>query len=574
MSWILGGIGGGGFAALRDRIRALHPEPLRRWEDAEGYLAVGGLGETCRFGALPGGGAWAVVGLGIRRHEEHCAFLDADAWGARLAMPIPAFDGLDGHFAAVRVSPGRAEVFTDVLGVRTLYLTRLSDGVAFSTRLDWLARLRGGAEIDFEAFGTHWLAFNQLSTDCLVRGIRRLGPRARATCTARGFEASEHPWTPAISEEDHDGAAFAQTLTALAHAQPNDGRALSLSLSGGMDSRLLLAMRLGAGPARTHTFGPSELPDAHVARRIAEGEGLLHLSLHAPVPDADACLALLRSHVAQTQAVSTASAVLGLRYYPTLHARRFVMIDGGMGEVARRKFLNRLLLRDRAALYHGDGAALLPYLRFPRADLFNAEATAAMERGARRQIEALWRAMPIPQTLGVENFLDVLRVRTVLPNFYGFEQNRLDGVIQNYMPFAQPSLLRAVFRVPVSLRRGGRLVRRLIRSRRASLTRYPLVKSGVTHPFGLPPLAAYLWSAAKRRLGRGYTDRTRLRFLETVQAFVLDAVHAQDVQTYPAYDAARLVRLVEDFYAGNEALAAKVDWWLAFEMWRRALRAP
>ena len=66
-------------------------------------------------------------------------------------------------------------------------------------------------------------------------------------------------------------------------------------------------------------------------------------------------------------------------------------------------------------------------------------------------------------------------------------------------------------------------------------------------------------------------DPTRLRFLATVKPYVLDAVHSQDVRTYPAYDHARLLRLVEDFYKGKTNLATQVDWWLAFEMWRQAL---
>ena len=139
------------------------------------------------------------------------------------------------------------------------------------------------------------------------------------------------------------------------------------------------------------------------------------------------------------------------------------------------------------------------------------------------------------------------------------------------MPFAQPSLLRALFQMPLSLRRNGRLFRRLIRSQRASLARYPLVKGGVAYPFQLPTAPAYLWTKLKTRLGQGYTDTVRLRFLETLKPFALDAVHSQAVRTYPAYDHARLARLVEEFYQGRSDLASEVDWWLAFEMWRRTL---
>ena len=574
MSWILGFNGASLSRTMRERLVALHDDPLHQWEGPTHYVAAGGLPETCCTGVLPGDpeGAWVVVGLGIQRHDDHCSFLDAAAWGALLSPPTPDFDGLDGHFVAMRWRGGQLEAFTDELGVRTLYLTTLPDGIAFSTRLDWLTALRDGAAIHFEAFGAHWLTFNQLSTTSLARDIERLGPGGYARCTGQNLDVSETPWTLEITKKDRQGEAFARTLSALVHPWMPERRALTLGLSGGLDSRLLLALRLQDTPiVQTHVFGPDAHPDVRLARRMAHQEGLRQLHFDEPMPDADMCLALLRDQVAQTQAVSAASSVLGLRYYGDLHTRRLVMIDGGLGEASRRQFMNRLLRRGRAALRSGDPAAILPHLRVPRAGVFNQETLATMVLGAQQQIDALWQALPDLHSIGEENFIDLLGVMTRLPNFFGFEQNRLDGVIQNYMPFAQPSLLRALFQTPLGLRRNGWLFRRLIRSQRASLARYPLVKGGVTYPFRMSTAPAYVWAKLKTRLGQGYTDTTRLRFLETVKPFALDAVHSQEVRTYPAYDHDRLTRLVEGFYQGQSDLAAEVDWWLAFEMWRRVL---
>ena len=577
MSWAFGFIGMSLSPTLRERLVALHDKPLHRAEDTGFYVRGGGMPETCCGGRLPDepDGGWLVVGLGIRRHDDHCTFLDAAAWQQRLSQPTPDFASLDGHFVALRWRPGRLEAFTDQLGTRTLYLAALPDGLAFSTRLDWLAALHGHAEIDFAAFGTHWLTFNQLSTACLIQGFRRLGPGSHAVWRGGRVEIAERPWTPEIDEKDQNGTAFARTLSALVRPKNGSGIMVSLGLSGGLDSRLLLALRkkqMGRAPVFTHVFGSPHHPDVRVAWRIAEGEDCVQYRFNEPVPDADACLALLRNQVAQTQAVSAASSVLGLRYYGELHEKGLIMIDGGLGEAARRQFMNRLLRRGGLALRSADPAAILPYLRVPRANVFNTEAQAAMKQGAKQQIAALWKALPAPDMIGEENFVDVLGVRTRLPNFFGFEQNRLDGVIQNFMPFAQPSLLQAVFHTPLSLRRNGRLFRQLIRSRRASLARYPLVKGSISYPFGLPTLPAYAWTTAKKHLGLSYTDPLRLRFLEILKPFALDAVHSQDVRAYPAYDTARLTRIVEAYYNGKTNLATAVDWWLAFEMWRRVLR--
>lgn len=575
MSWILGFSGASLSPTLRERLVALHPPALRVVKDATCYLAAGGLPETCCAGPLAqDAGAWAVVGLGIRLHDDHCTFLDTADWQALLSRQQPDVHALNGHFVAVRYQHGRLDCFTDPMGTRSLYFTEVGEerGLVFSTRLDWLARLRGDANIDFSVFGSHWLSFNQWSNRSLVEDIVRVGPGTHFTINAPGFSLSETPWLPDINESDRDGSRFTRVLSALTHPRSHNGREISLSLSGGMDSRLVLAMRSDVDLIRTHTFGPEDLPDATVARRMAHGEGVEHLALHTSIPDADTCLTMLYEHMAATQAISPASAVVGLSHFPALHAQGFTIIDGGMGEITRRKFLDRLLLFNRRALQKSNIAAMLPYLRFHGPDFFSAETKQVMEQGFLEEVASLWFSLPAPQTMGEENFLDLIRVRTVLPNFYGYEQSRLDGVIQNYMPFAQPALLRAVFLLPLTLRRKGRLVRQLIRSRQPSLTRYPLVKGGLTHPFGLPALPAAAWTKLRTRMGHGYTNPTRRDFLEKLKTFTLDAVHSQDVRTYAGYDAARLAHKVEGYYAGQTEYAATVDWWLAFEMWRRTLR--
>ncbi|NBC17859.1 MAG: hypothetical protein GVY18_11160, partial [Bacteroidetes bacterium] len=385
-----------------------------------------------------------------------------------------------------------------------------------------------------------------------------------------GLRRTETPWTPPFSDGD-DGSSFEAALSAFVHpALPADAR-LSLGLSGGLDSRLLLSMLPEQG-TQVHAFGDASHPDVTISRRIASDLGLLHRHLHEPVPDADACLELLRAHVARTQVVSPASAVLGLRHYPTLHADDNWVIDGGFGEVARRQFMNRLLRRGRTALKQLDADGVLPHLRVSRADVFDDEVLQTMERGAARQLERQWATMPRPDDIGLENHVDLLGVRTRLPNFFGYEQNRLDGLARCTMPLAQPSVVTAVFQLPLRDRRGGRLVRRLIREHQPALARHPLVKGATTYPFRLTPTLAYLWTHVKARFQPASPDVQRRTFLDRLRPFALDAVDSTDVRTYALYDRDKLRRLVRGYYRdGDSESAAALDWWLAFEVWRRCL---
>lgn len=579
MGWILGCTSTSLSRDDRERLAAFDPLGI----PPGGVLHVGphhvilagGLPETMRHGTLPDGG-WAVAGLGLQLDGTRCRPLDDPDWATLLAAPRPDLSSLDGHFVAVRWQGDKVEAFTDAFGLRTLHFWLAEDRLFFSTRLDWLARLQDTVAIDFAAFGSHWLAFNQLDTRSLLQGIRRLGPGGRLSVTAgRERHLAEQDWSPPACP-DAPEAAIHDRLRACLQPDLPDGARLSLGLSGGLDSRLLLALLADSDHAdvQVHTFGAPDHPDVRIAKQLAVAAGLPHVHLHDPVPDADACWALLQAHVAQTQAVSPASAVLGLRYPRQLYDAGCWMVDGGFGEILRRQFFNRLLRRGRRALRRGEAANLVPYLRFHRADVFTDTITREMTDGLTAAMRQRWAPLADKARQDPDTAADLLGVRVRLPNFFGFEQNRLDGLIPSYMPFAQPSLLPAGFGLPVSQRRNGRFVRQTIRRADAALSKIPLVKGGTTYPFALPTVPAHLWTKLQTRLGRSYTDATRTAFLSTLRPLALHLLHSAAVRQYEPYDQNKLTTLVEGYYDGAAERAAEVDWWLAFEAWRQAVGAP
>src|SRR5206468_149306 len=126
------------------------------------------------------------------------------------------------------------------------------------------------------------------------------------------------------------------------------------------------------------------------------------------------------------------------------------------------QFGKRLATRGAAALKRGDPQAIYPFLRQRRAEIFNADAERVMFGGVIRHIETLLDEMPGAEEIGIENFVDLLVVRSRFPNVAGIEQARVDAEILDVMPFAQPSFLRAVFATTLAERRSGRLFRRII----------------------------------------------------------------------------------------------------------------
>ncbi len=567
MSWIIGYVGTSLSRERRERLSDIAADSLITGSGRTHFFAAGGLHETCLGGKLEDDrGEWCVVGTGVLI-DERAGLLSTSDWRRRLLSPRPDFDKIGGGFVAVRVRDRRVEAFSDVFGLRSLYWLRVRDGTYFSTRPEWLARLAGGLSLDWPTFGSHWIAYNQLSSRSLVRGLGRLGPGGYATLTGGDVAQESRSYALPIERPEFEVQDALRILL-----DPADPRTVSLGLSGGMDSRTLLAVHDRKSGFAVHVFGSKHKADVKVALKVAEGEGIPFSHFHVRPPGRDRLLEVVRGHAVQTQAVSPASSALALRYYPELRSQRKLVVDGGFGEILRRQFMNRLIRRGSDAVKTAVPERLLACIRFERARVFNAACGRVMEDGALRDIAGWLDDAPDRKKHGVQNVVDLLNVHTRLPNFFGYEQARLDGLVQNFMPFAHPHAVDAAFHIPAARRRGGRVSRRIVARHAPRLRRYPLVKGGVEFPYGLPPMMSKLWIKNKSRLTSRPESADRTFVLDELKDFVFDRIHSSEVRNHPVYDWAALVGIVEAYYGGGTH-GAQLDWWLAFELWRAEIES-
>ncbi len=576
MSWIYAIVGSAQGTLAPLGFEQIHANPLlvvrRPWL----YLAAGGIPDTCLYRTAETGdeSGWAVVGLGIEVSDIGVRLMDVNNWAQVLSKDTPWNASLDGHFAAIRWKNRHVECFTDELGQRTLYFGKCKDGVCISTRVDWVARTTGHSEVDFSSLGSKWLTFNQLDYGSCVLGIGRLGPRGHAVFKNGSILKDEiSPWLPDFSNGGIDDA-ITILSSLLRGAMDHHGRQVSLGLSGGIDSRLLLSQLMAVEGHRfgVHTFGNPNDPDVVVSSSIADKLGLDREYLDEPLPDASRSVAMLKAYAAQACFVEPASSFVKLRYYPTLRERGRLLIDGGFGEIARRQYLNRIVRFGRRALRSRNASKLFSLLRVDRGDMFAQDFMASLTCGAHHSLEQALSLLPSAKEIGVENCADLLAVRTRIPNYGAPEQARLDGDVVNFMPLVQPSFLRAVFAAKVRLRSNGEFYRDIIRSSSRMLATIPLVKSGSTYPFGLSTPSALLVTRIKSRFGKRFVDSAADQLLSHIQEFVLDTAHSQAVVGWPAYNGSKIRDATEAYYYhGDIRLRNSIDWWLAFELWRSSL---
>jgi len=550
-----------------------HETPLCTISMPRFYLAVGGNPDTSFWESnTETSTGWAVVGIGILRVDSHAFIMTRSDWAHLLTRESFDATSIDGHFVVLRWKADQIECFTDQLGLRTVYFGKYHGGICISTRLDWLASTTRRAEIDFASLGSRWLMFNQVSYESCLVGIERLGPGGRVTFKQGSvIDSTSTSWLPSF--ESGTTATALDILKAFVMCALHHQYTPSLGLSGGLDSRLLLALLTSSSKNGfvTHTFGDHEDPDVQIAEHITTALGLPHHCFNDPLPDVQTCISAIRSFVAQTFLIEPSTSFLKLRYYPKLRADGKLMIDGGFGEIARRQYLNRVVKLGRFALQTHDSSRLFQLMRSPRADIFSVEVTPLLEDGARRSLEKVLDEMPAVKKIGVENFADLLAVRTRVPNYGAPEQARLDSEILNFMPLVQPSFLRAVFGIPAKLRSNAGLYYGIIRMLNPALGRFPLAKSGFTYRFGLSSNLSWLTTKVKSKVANGYSDPNPHLLLAHLREYVLDVAHSKAVTTNSMYDSRKVTDAVIKYYQGELHLRSMVDWWLTFEVWKRSL---
>lgn len=561
MSWIFGYIGNS------HQLIIDPPEtPIYQFKNSNLILFAGGNKQTCFFRSESSNSFWTVAGVGLKSTGGGYKILDENDWASHL-FPNQNIKTVNGHFVALLYSESELKIFTDDLGLREIYIVKLSDGYGFTTRIEWL-KFFIKPEIDLKEFGTRWLLQNQISRKSIIKNVIRL-VGANATIKHNSLSVEQNFWRPnfGISSNREE---FDLTLKKLLSIQD---KRISLSLSGGLDSRLLLSYLSikNSDLWDTHTFGDPIHPDSKTASELLKSLDRENEVIDSVLPSGDELIDLVKRYSVQSIVTNPISSILNLRFYNRLSDENRVTIDGGFGEIWRRTFANRLLLLGRNALMSKDASAVAKFLRFNRADIFSDEALYEMEKGIVDQLDILFEEMPDASQIGPAKWIDLFSIRSRLINYYAPEQARVDNYVVSFMPLVQYEILGLLFGLSDSEKNNGKLFKQLIRKNSIQLTKLPLVKGIIVHPFGSSALASRLHSRIKTKLGLSYRNEQSVKLLNSLKEFIRDTIQSDEVRNFEYYDREKLERIFNRFSSESNNYNSEMDWFLSFELFRQGI---
>jgi len=230
----------------------------------------------------PAGGACVIHGLIWRTSNSE--LLDARSVGAMLDEPgAPLPDDVAGEYAVARLYPnGMLEGFGDPAGLYQLF--HPSDGTSIlANRAAFVALLSGRGEPD--RLSALWLGTigYRVGQESGWAGVRQLGQNERFTADPMGSQQLREPFRlPTARGFANGGAALLEQGLEQAKAAirlaAGDGP-LDLPITGGKDSRVVLAVALAGGfrdRLTLFTRGYAGHPDVLVGQAIAERLGVPH----------------------------------------------------------------------------------------------------------------------------------------------------------------------------------------------------------------------------------------------------------------------------------------------------------
>lgn len=469
--------------AFPRRVRRMqfHDEPLHAASDQRPPILMRTWTHAAAVGGAPARDAatesWLTV-LGNPTRADLAGLAPEAVAPALLREALTSIDVVDTlspPFAVVFCDrrAGSLWVSIDQCGLQHLYVREDPDGAVWvSSSLLALAQVLG-ATIDAEAVA-EWLAAGSfVSQRTLVREIRKMQPGELLRLNAAGVRSECRRVATAVPPREAEPAYRQGLLSALAacHADP----LTAAELTGGLDSRLLLAGRLKQGlPTLSWTIGDPSSPDLRTIERLRRVCEIEHIGVALRAADAARVPELmLEMHELCEGEVNA------LEYCPLLHA--FDELDGlrrisisGTGGEASRGYFHRTLRPKTGGGFAINVDALVRKISTggrPAAATLSRELFPAPLEPLHAAVE---RALASAPAGSAKVALAEFYVRARMQRFGGRNITTTGLFARQGLPFLDNDVVAASFALPPDRQRDGRAMREALMAWAPPLARVPL----------------------------------------------------------------------------------------------------
>ncbi len=410
---------------------------------------------------------WISLGVGLMKKGGKFRIMDKDLWESLyFSGGIPSA----GHFMFLEWDKNAIKVRNDSLGVRDLYFYKDNKKVIFSTKIDEIVKLISNLTVDFEIISGDYILSERLVHKTEIKEIKRIGPDTVTVFTPDKIEVLKLYTFLSKKEKRYENISeyFREFL-----AISNDYK-ISLGLSGGIDSRILLAYLLRYSMNfTTHSFGLKDDKDNIISKVMANRIGFDN-KLYNKFDPAKT-VSIFKNFL------SFNPFNIGLERIPYYYElsdfgnKNYIFVDGQFGEFFRGVFYKKLKILER--LHQLNEENLLNMLRKDIPPIFSPAILEIMQKGARIQVEEVLSDYRRKYRKSM-NFADYLALIHHFPNKMARDQARIDRYCLSIMPFAQTELIKSIL-YPHRRTFSEKIIEYIF----PALKHYPFVKNNKLYPY-------------------------------------------------------------------------------------------
>ena len=517
---------------------------LHSGQIGEFYFQAGGIPETCRYLEIA---KKKMLVLGLPINNDSLNIVNKEE--LLLCLQNMNFSQLTGAYTLIIFANSKIKIIGDKLNLRKIYYYQQREDFILSTEIFWIKSIMK-LKPALDSLGIYWNLghahgdnglFGNVKT---ITGDYSLEVDSQFRLTKQEVKRNKHL-------PEYDAKAKEKIKEKLSHFIYNlKNTKLSLSLSGGLDSRTILAYLMqNNNHFISHTFGEAGNYDVIIAKQLAKKFNFANINYdNFKQIDKYSFVEDIQEFIRETEMTQSLVSFPLYDYFKDLKPRVNLIIDGGFVCYLRRVTNNKIIMFNRQSFINNDVPKIYSLLKLAKADVFLDDIQTELDSQAQQHLNSILAKYKISPKTDIGDWLDLIKFRLMNSYYFAPSQRRYDEFIPNLMVGAQGFFTDLVFSIPPKERKDYKINREIIKSISPKLMNMPYaryntyVKSLTTANFD------FVKAKINQKLGHTYNRSDSHFYLGMLEEWLNDKAKSVSVTNSNLLDHKKIKTLLSKYY--------------------------